>query len=83
MTVAVVLTKAAQKDVDGLTAPVMARVAAAIVALREYPAVTGVKALKGDRKGQYRVRVGTHRILFTLDAGTITIIAVDDRKDVY
>lgn len=83
MTVAVLLSKSAQKDIDSLPVVVQARVAEKIVALAAYPGVSGVKALKGEHKGTYRVRVGSYRILFTLAAGTITIVAVDDRKEAY
>lgn len=83
MAVAVVYTKSAAKDVAGLPAIVRARIADKIVELQAYPSVQGVKALKGALKGQFRVRVGNYRILFTVGAGTRTIIAVDDRKEAY
>ena len=83
MAVAVVLSKSAQRDIDALPAVIQARVAAKIAALAAYPDVTGVKSLKGKLKGTYRVRAGEYRILFTLATATITIVAVDDRKDVY
>ena len=83
MAVAVLITESAQEEVDGLPATVQARVAEKIVALSEYPKVSGVKALKGGWKGTYRVKVGGYRILFITDTGTLTITNVDDRKDVY
>lgn len=83
MTVAVLLSKSAQKDIDGLPVVIQARVAEKIVTLADYPTVTGVKALKGELQGTYRVRVGSYRILFTIGSGTITITAVDDRKEAY
>jgi mRNA interferase RelE/StbE len=83
MTVAVVLTESAQKDILGLPAKVQARVAAKVADLADYPTVSGVKALKGALKGTLRVRVGDYRILFTVAAGTLTIVSVDDRKEAY
>lgn len=62
---------------------IQARVAQAIVALRGYPNVSGVKPLKGALKGVLRIRVGSYRILFTFSSGVITITAVDDRKEAY
>jgi mRNA-degrading endonuclease RelE of RelBE toxin-antitoxin system len=80
---AVVLTKSAAKDIESLPAVVQARVAAKIVDLRAYPDTNGVKALKGALKGRYRVRVGSYRILFTVSGTTLTIVAVEDRKEAY
>jgi mRNA interferase RelE/StbE len=41
-----------------------------------------VQKLKGSR-GQYRLRVGNHRVLFELEGRTVTVYAVGDRKDIY
>jgi mRNA interferase RelE/StbE len=41
-----------------------------------------VKKLEGQ-KTKYRLRVGTYRLLFTLEKDLIFIHAVKDRKDVY
>ncbi len=83
MAVAITLTKSAQKSIADLPAVMKARVAAKLAELFAYPNVSGVKALKGALKGQYRVRVGSHRILFTFENSIITIVAVDDRKESY
>lgn len=83
MTVAVNISKAAQKDIASLPVLVQVRVQDAILLLAAYPQVVGVKALKGSLKGQYRVRVGSYRVVFTLASGVLTVVAVDDRKDVY
>ena len=42
-----------------------------------------VKALKGDRKGLKRLRVGDYRVLFDENTEAITVHRVRDRKDVY
>lgn len=81
--VVVVLTKSAQKDIVRLPADVQADVNAKVIQLRDYPAVASIKALQGAMKGQLRVRVGNYRIVFTFAAGTITIVAVTDRKETY
>lgn len=45
--------------------------------------------LQGDVKkleagnNRYRLRVGTYRVLFTLEGDTIAVYAVKDRKDAY
>jgi mRNA interferase RelE/StbE len=41
-----------------------------------------VKKLEGQRS-HYRLRVGTHRILFRLDGAKIEVYAVKQRKDAY
>lgn len=84
MAVTVSITKSAQKDFDKLQPTVKADVAAVLAILPNYPAVPHVKALQGKLKGTYRVKVGRNfRILFTLGAGTLTVVGIDDRKDAY
>ncbi len=41
-----------------------------------------VRKLAGQ-DGKYRLRVGTHRLLFTLEKDLIVIHLVKDRKDAY
>ena len=41
-----------------------------------------VKKLEAT-KNRYRLRVGTHRVLFTLEGDVIAVYAVKDRKDAY
>ncbi|MGH7946717.1 MAG: type II toxin-antitoxin system RelE family toxin [Opitutaceae bacterium] len=41
-----------------------------------------VKKLAGQ-EGKYRLRVGSHRVLFTLEKDLICVQTVKDRKDAY
>jgi mRNA interferase RelE/StbE len=41
-----------------------------------------VKKLRGSKK-QYRLRVGNYRVLFELEASTITVYDLGHRKDIY
>ena len=41
-----------------------------------------VKKLKGG-ENEYRLRVGSHRVLFTLEKDLIFVYAVRDRKEAY
>ena len=41
-----------------------------------------VKKLK-DQPNRYRLRVGSHRVMFVLAGETIQIYAVTDRKEAY
>lgn len=83
MTVAVLISKSAQKDFNGLPVAVQADVTAMFVALANYPKVTGIKPLKGGMKGLFRARVGNYRVVFTLTTGTITVVQITDRKETY
>ncbi len=50
--------------------------------LLEHEFTGDIKKLEGPRN-HYRLRVGGHRILFRLDANTIEVYAVKQRKDAY
>jgi mRNA interferase RelE/StbE len=54
-------------------------------ALTSY-AATGegdVKALTGDWRGYYRLRIGQYRVIFRLGPESISIVRVRHRADVY
>ncbi|MEU3305750.1 type II toxin-antitoxin system RelE/ParE family toxin [Nocardiopsis sp. NPDC006832] len=59
------------------------RVLHAVRGLSEDPRPPGVKALRG-RVG-YRIRIGDHRVLYTVDDGVIEVwvVKVGHRRDVY
>jgi mRNA interferase RelE/StbE len=42
-----------------------------------------VRKLEGQQKNHYRLRVGTRRVLFRLNGGTIEVYAVKQRKEAY
>lgn len=42
-----------------------------------------IKALSGEFKGLYRLRVGNYRIIFDLEEDIITVLSILHRKDVY
>lgn len=45
--------------------------------------MTNVKALRGEFKGLYRLRVGNYRIIFDIEKNKITVISILHRKDAY
>lgn len=59
------------------------RIQGAIALLATSPRPPGVKALKG-RPG-YRVRIGDHRVLYTIqdDVLLIVVVAIGHRRDVH
>jgi mRNA interferase RelE/StbE len=42
-----------------------------------------IKPLTGDLKGNYRIRKGDYRIVFTIEQDIITVVAILHRKDTY
>lgn len=73
----------AQKDLDGLEAPVFERILKKIRALSKEARPPG--CLKLTSEEGYRVRSGDYRILYRVDdaAKRIYIYRVKHRKDVY
>ena len=73
----------ARKELRKLDGPVRKRVVTAIADLADAPRPDGCKKLKA-RDG-YRIRVGDHRVVYTVDDGRITVVVVKvgPRGDVY
>jgi mRNA-degrading endonuclease RelE of RelBE toxin-antitoxin system len=63
----VVLTPEAVEDIRELPAPIIARMHGLIERLRQWPTVSGVKRLKGDLAGKYRLRTGDYRLQFRVE----------------
>lgn len=84
MSYAVILSKATQKQVDGLSQEIRERVVEKLQSLEDEPRPNGVVKLKGA-ENEYRVRVGDYRIRYRIEDATQTILVVqcDHRKDVY
>lgn len=83
MTYEVITPKAVKKQLLDLPDEIILRLFEKIESLSANPRPDGVKKLKG-RDG-YRVRVGSYRIIYTIDdkAKTLTLIDIGDRKDIY
>ncbi len=77
------ITVSAHKELRKLDGPVRKRIAAAIAQLADEPRPSGYKKLKA-RTG-YRIRVGDHRVIHTVDDGRITVVVVKvgSHGDVY
>jgi mRNA interferase RelE/StbE len=63
--------------------PITPSIIAAVTALSENPRPSG--ATKLVNRSEWRVRVGTYRILYQIDdkKKTVTIISISHRRDVY
>jgi len=68
--------------VDDLPLAINRRIRSAIERLAEWPNVSNVKAMKGEWKGHYRMRVGDYRILFQVINDCI-VVRIQHRKEVY
>lgn len=81
----VVMTDEALAQIGGLPLVIQGRIQTIVERLRDWPDVSGVKALRGELRGSYRVRTGGYRILFIVDEARnrVTIFRVADRRDVY
>ena len=68
---------------DGLPTKTFNKVAEAILHLEVEPRCAGAKKLRGSK--DYRLRVGSFRILYSIDDAKqeVDIVAVGHRRDVY
>lgn len=74
----------AEKDLRRLPREAVMRIRSAVERLRTNPFPVGARKLIGAEE-QYRLREGSYRIIYTVDAGRlfIEIIRVGHRRDVY
>lgn len=80
----ILITKTAKKDIDGLEPIVKKRLGKKLLYVTSLTDIVSVaKRLEGDMIGEYRIRIGDHRVLFDLDGKDIIIVRVQHRKDVY
>jgi mRNA interferase RelE/StbE len=75
-------TKRARKDIRKLNPIVKKKLAKALEDLKENPRSRSRK-LTSRKLGEYRYRIGAHRIIFDIDRKKIIILRVGDRKDIY
>jgi len=75
--------RSAEKELDRLAPDVFDRIISALLGLEIDPRPVNAKRLRGT--GEYRLRVGSYRVLYTVDdeKRTVQIIAVGHRSDVY
>ncbi len=77
------LKRSAEKELNDLPEKIHDRIIDALLSLEGNPFSRKVKKLHG-REG-FRIRVGTYRVLYTVDEAKkkIEVISVAERKDVY
>ena len=65
----------ARKNLDNLPEPYHSRIIASLVGISISP-FSG-KALSGDRKGQYSIRVWPYRIIYTIKKQELVVVVVE------
>jgi mRNA interferase RelE/StbE len=85
MTYAVELSSAASKSLKKLDAPLRLRIAGAIELLSVEPRPPGATMLRGGERGRWRVRVGDHRLIYTIedDRLIVLVLRIGHRREVY
>ncbi len=77
------IKRSAEKEMDRLPTSVFDRIAEAILQLETEPRPQGSRKLRGTE--EYRVRVGSYRVLYTIDDENraVEVAAVGHRRDIY
>jgi mRNA-degrading endonuclease RelE of RelBE toxin-antitoxin system len=79
----VVLTPAAQAELNALPVVIHARVIAVFEQLENWPAVSGAKPLRGNLSGQFRKRTGDYRVQFSVVGEMVTVTKIGHRDGFY
>jgi mRNA-degrading endonuclease RelE of RelBE toxin-antitoxin system len=79
----VVMSRAAQRQIDELPIHLNAQAQKIIERLARWPQVSGAKPLRGNLKGYYRIRMGEHRVQFTVAADIVTVEKIGKRVKFY
>jgi mRNA interferase RelE/StbE len=80
----VALTASAEREIQYLSAELVARIWPRIERLASVPRPSGCKKLKGGDK-QWRIRVGDYRVVYEIDdtARTVAVTRIAHRCEVY
>lgn len=77
----VVLTVAAQADLDRLPVSIHLRVLNVLERLEGWPNVSGARALRGNLKGRFRIRTGGYRIQFHIQKTETVVVEKIGHRD--
>jgi len=79
------ITADAAEQIDGLPIRVHGRVERVLKRLANWPSTSGAKPLRGELKGNFRIRTGDYRIIFryTASTDTVTVWRIGNRSDIY
>ena len=77
-----VYTKSALGDIEKLDIVVKKQIGSKILLLAKNP-LKNAKKLIDFRLGQYRWRIGNHRIIFDIEESNIVVLRIRHRKEIY
>ncbi|HVX83847.1 MAG TPA: type II toxin-antitoxin system RelE/ParE family toxin [Phycisphaerae bacterium] len=80
---AVTITAEARDQLEATPLPIQQRIAEVFQRLERWPAVSGAKPLKGNLKGNFRIRTGDYRVVFRVTGETVNVWKIGYRGDVY
>jgi mRNA-degrading endonuclease RelE of RelBE toxin-antitoxin system len=83
MAVSVRITQQALEQAERLHEPIHSRILEAIERLKNWPRVSGAKALRGRQAGHFRIRTGDYRIQFLLEGSTLIVERIGHRDGFY
>jgi mRNA-degrading endonuclease RelE of RelBE toxin-antitoxin system/DNA-binding XRE family transcriptional regulator len=75
------LTPEARRDFNDLPTRIVTRMRRLIVRLRHWPHVSGVKRLRGELSGKYRLRTGDYRLQFRVERRRVFVRVKRRSKD--
>ncbi len=79
----VTITPAAARQLEGLPRPIHVRVIGILERLRNWPAVSGAKPLRGKLAGHYRIRTGDYRLRFRVAGDKVIVERIGHRDAFY
>jgi mRNA interferase RelE/StbE len=79
----VLITDEAQAQFHALPKVVRTRIEKLFARLEKCPEVSGVKPLRGDLAGRYRLRTGDYRVQFQVAGEVVTVENVGHRDGFY
>lgn len=79
----VIVTPTAAARLDALPRPIQARMIGLFERLRKWPEISGVKPLRGNLAGSYRIRTGDYRVQFRVDGETVKVEKIGHRDKFY
>lgn len=71
------------RQIDGLPKPIQVRLLSMVERLRNWPDVSGVRPLRGELAGRYRMRTGDYRMQFQVQGEEIMVEKVGHRDGFY
>jgi mRNA-degrading endonuclease RelE of RelBE toxin-antitoxin system len=77
------LTPEAGEQVNALPQPVRRRLLDIYARLAKWPIVSGAKPLRGNLSGNYRIRTGDYRIIFTVKGDEVIIWKIGNCGGIY